>query len=50
MDAIIEIIADMTARLCLMLGIGLDRSAIDEILEPLADDIQAAWVHWVAFP
>ena len=37
-------------QLCLMLCVGLDRAAVSELIEPLADDIQLAWVHWVAFP
>lgn len=47
---IVDIVVDAMERLCLMLGIGLDRAAVSELIEPLADDIQQAWVHWVAFP
>ncbi|WP_157224781.1 hypothetical protein [Nocardia thailandica] len=46
---IVDAIGTAAERLCLMLGIGLDRSAIDEILSPVAEDIQLAYTHWVAF-
>lgn len=50
MNTIVDIVVNAMEQLCLMLGIGLDRAAVSEILEPLADEVQQAWVHWVAFP
>lgn len=44
-----DALADAVARLFTMLGI-VDHGAVDKILEPLADDIQLAYTHWVAFP
>ncbi|MGW6698842.1 hypothetical protein [Nocardia sp. NPDC055049] len=49
MNTIVDVVVNAMEQLCLMLGIGLDRAAIDKLLEPLADDIQLAYTHWVAF-
>lgn len=50
MSTIVEVVVNAMDQLCLMLGVGLDRAAVSELLEPLADEIQLAWTHWVAFP
>ncbi|MEU3011073.1 hypothetical protein [Nocardia asteroides] len=50
MNTIVDVVVNAIEQLCLMLCVGLDRAAVSELIEPLADDIQQAWVHWVAFP
>lgn len=48
--SIIDALADAITRLFTMLGINVDGGTVDEILKPLADDIQLAYAHWTAFP
>lgn len=46
---ILDLLADAMTRLFSMLGVPIERSAIEDILESSAEDVQLAWVHWTAF-
>lgn len=46
---ILDVVADAMRHVCAMLGVTLERSVVDEILAPAAEDIQLAYTHWLAF-
>lgn len=50
MMPILDVLTDAAMQLCSMLGMPVERGAVDEILAPIADDVHLAWVRWTAFP